>query len=328
MRSGMTRRAALVAAGLAATARPGVAQEGARYPSRPVRLVVPFPPGGSTDAVVRMLAPPLADGLGQPVLVENRPGAGGGLGLAAVAQAPADGHTLGIGAAGGLAANKSLYPKLPYDPVRDFAPLSLIAHIPFVLVAHPGAPASTLADLLAQARRAPKEVAVAHGGNGTAMHLSIQLLGQLGAVGLSEIAYKGTGPATLDVMGGQVPYAMLDLPSALQAIRSGKLRPLAVTGRRRLSDLPDVPTAEEAGVKGYESTGWFGLVAPARTPPAVLERVQSQLQAVLADPKVQASARAVGVELEGSTPAEFGRFIGSEIDKWGQVIKVSGTRLE
>ena len=308
---------------------PAVAQSaGSDFPSKPIRLVVTFPPGGSSDAVVRLIAPRLGDKLGQQVLVDNRPGAGGNIGLAVVAKADPDGYTLGVGAAGGLAANISLYAKMPFDPVKDFAPISLLAHIPFVVVANPGLPANNLAEMLAQAQAAPGRLAVAHGGNGTAMHLSAQLLKQMAKVDLSEIAYKGSGPAAMDVIGGQVPLAILDVPSALQHIKSGKLKALAVTGSERLSFLPDVPTMAEAGVPGYESTGWFGVVAPAATPAPVLAKLQAALAAVMADPQVQRDARAVGVDLTPMSAAAFGAFIRSETAKWAHVIKTSGTRLE
>ena len=298
------------------------------WPARPIRMIVTFPPGGSTDAVVRILAPKLGERLSQQVIVDNRPGAGGNIGLAALATAPADGYTLAVGAAGGLAANAALYPKMPFDVQKDFVPISLLAHIPFVLVVPPTSSIKSVADLLAQAKAEPGKVAVGHGGNGTAMHLSVQLLKLMATVNLTEIAYKGSGPVALDVMGGQVPAGMLDLPSVLQQIKSGKVRALAVTGSTRLPQLPDVPTLSEAGVKGYESTGWFGVVAPAATPPAIVARLQSELRAVLVDSDVIAGARAAGVELSPTTSAEFGRFIASETVKWADVIKRSGTKLE
>ncbi|MEP6739418.1 MAG: tripartite tricarboxylate transporter substrate binding protein, partial [Caldimonas sp.] len=282
----------------------------------------------SSDATVRIVAPKLGERLGQPVVIDNRPGAGGNIGLAALAKAEPDGYTLGVGAAGGLAANVSLYPKMPFDAQKDFVPISLLAHIPFVLVAYPGLPIKSVPELLAQAKAEPGKLSVGHGGNGTAMHLSVQLLKQMAGVDLTEVAYRGSGPVALDVIGGQVPLGMLDLPSVLQQIKAGRVRALAVTGSERLAALPDVPTLAEAGVKGYESTGWFGVVAPAATPPAVVARLQAELRAVLTDPDVIAGARTAGVELSPSTSAEFGRFIASETVKWADVIKRSGTKLE
>ncbi len=300
----------------------------AAWPTRPIHMIVTFPPGGSSDAAVRIVAPKLGERLGQQVIVENRPGAGGNIGLALLAKAEPDGYTLAVGAAGGLAANASLYPKMPFDAQKDFAPVSLLAHIPFVLVANPDSPIRSIADLLASARAEPGKLSIGHGGNGTAMHLSVQMLKVLAGIDMTDVAYRGSGPVALDVMSGQVPLGMLDLPSVLAQIKAGKVRALAVTGRTRLADLPDVPTLAEAGVKGYESTGWFGIVAPAATPPAVLARLQSELQAVLTDPAVMAQARAIGVELTPMTSAEFGRFIASETAKWADVIKRSGTKLD
>ena len=291
-------------------------------------MIVTFPPGGSSDATVRIVAPKLGERLGQPVIVDNRPGAGGNIGLAALAKAEPDGYTLAVGAAGGLAANAALYAKMPFDVQKDFVPISLLAHIPFVLVVNPASPIRSVADLIAQAKAEPGRISVGHGGNGTAMHLSVQLLKLLANVDLTEVAYKGSGPVALDVIGGQVPAGMLDLPSVLQQIKAGKVRAIAVTGSTRLPQLPEVPTLAEAGVKGYESTGWFGVVAPAATPPAIVNRLQNELQAVLADPEVIAGARAVGVELSPTSSAAFGRFIASETVKWADVIKRSGTKLD
>lgn len=322
------RSCVAVLCGALLLAGPATAQTATPWPAKPLRIIVTFPPGGSTDATVRILAPKLGERLGQQVIVDNRPGAGGNIGLAALARSEPDGYTLGIGAAGGLAANAALYSKMPFDAQKDFVPVSLLAHIPFVLVAPPTSPIKSVADLLAQAKAEPGKLAVGHGGNGTAMHLSVQLLKLMAGIELTEIAYRGSGPVALDVIGGQVPLGMLDLPSVLQQVKAGKVRALAVTGNARLPDLPMVPTLAEAGVKGYESTGWFGLVAPAGVAPALVARLQADLRAVLADPEVIAGARAAGVELSPTTSAEFGRFIGSETVKWADVIKRSGTKLE
>jgi len=310
-------RTVAVAVGIGAAAVAGHAQTAAPalWPTKPIRMIVTFPPGGSTDATVRIVAPKLGERLGQQLIIDNRPGAGGNIGLAALAKSDPDGYTLAVGAAGALAANAALYPKMPFDAQKDFAPISLLAHIPFVLVVPPTSPIKSVEDLIAQARAEPGKIAVGHGGNGTAMHLSVQLLKLLAQVDLTEIAYKGSGPVALDVIGGQVPAGMLDLPSVLQQIKAGKVRALAVTGSTRLPQLPDVPTLAEAGVRGYESTGWFGVVAPAATPPAIVARLQNEMRAVLVDPEVIAGARAAGVELSPTTSAEFGRFIASETAK-------------
>ena len=328
----MTRsiRNVAVAIGIVAAALASRAQTTApvSWPSKPIRMIVTFPPGGSTDVTVRIVAPKLAERLGQQVVIDNRPGAGGNIGLTALAKSDPDGYTIGVGAAGGLAANAALYPKMPFDVQKDFVPISLLAHIPFVLVVPPTSPIKSVADLIAQAKAEPGKLAVGHGGNGTAMHLSVQLLKLMAQVDLTEVAYKGSGPVALDVIGAQVPAGMLDLPSVLQQIKGGKVRALAVTGSTRLPQLADVPTLAEAGVKDYESTGWFGVVAPAATPPAIVARLQNEMRAVLSDPEVIAGARAAGVELSPTTSAEFGRFIASETVKWADVIKRLGTKLD
>jgi tripartite-type tricarboxylate transporter receptor subunit TctC len=319
--------ALLLACGLFASH--GLAQTvGSDYPTKPVRVVVTFPPGGSSDAVVRILMPRLNEKLGQPWVIDNRPGAGGNVGLAIVAKAPPDGYTLGVGAAGGLAANVSLYPQMPFDPVKDFKPITLLASSPFVLVANPGISAKTLPELIAQAKAAPGKFSIGHGGNGTAMHLSSQLLAQLAGVQFVEVPYRGTAPATMDALSGQVPLAMVDLVAALPHIKAGKLLALGVTGAQRQPTLPDVPTMAEGGVPGYESTGWFGLVAPAGTPASVIARLNAEVTAALNDPEIAKAMRAQGVEPVPTKPDEFERFIKSETQKWARVIKTSGTKLE
>ena len=324
-----TVRRAWIAIGLTAMASAAAAQTPPpAWPSKPIRVIVTFPPGGSADATVRIVAPKLGERLGQQVIVDNRPGAGGNIGLAALAKSDPDGHTLGVGAAGGLAANAALYAKMPFDAQKDFVPISLLAHIPFVLVVPASSPIKSVAELLAQAKAEPGKVAVGHGGNGTAMHLSLQLLKLLAQIDLTEVAYKGSGPVALDVVGGQLPAGMLDLPSVLQHVRAGKVRALAVTGSARLAQLPDVPTLAESGIQGYESTGWFGVVAPSGTPPQIVARLQNEMRAVLTDPDVIAGARAAGVELSPTTSAEFARFIASETVKWADVVKRSGTKLD
>jgi tripartite-type tricarboxylate transporter receptor subunit TctC len=315
-----------VAAGAGASLAQGASPPA--WPTKPIRMIVTFPPGGSADATVRIVAPKLGERLGQQIVIDNRPGAGGNIGLQALAKAEPDGYTIGVGAAGGLAANASLYSKMPFDAQKDFVPISLLAHIPFVFVVNAASPIKTLGELLAQARSEPGKLAVGHGGNGTAMHLSVQLMKLLAQVDVIEVAYRGSGPVALDVIGGQVPAGMLDLPSVLQHVRAGKVRALAVTGSTRLPQLPDVPTFAEAGVAGYESTGWFGVVAPAATPAPIVARLEREMRAVLTDPDVVAGARAAGVELSPISAAEFGRFIASETVKWADVIKRSGTKLD
>ncbi len=300
----------------------------ADYPNKPIRMVVTFPPGGSSDNVVRLLVPRLNDKLGQQVLVDNRPGAGGNIGLNLVAKAAPDGYTLGIGAAGGLTANVSLYPQMPFDPVKDFKPVSMLAGIPFVLIAHPSLPAKNLRELMAQAKKSPGKFSMGHGGNGTAMHLSSQLFKQMAGIHLVDIAYRGSGPAAVDIIAGQIPLAIVDLTAALQHIKAGRLIALAVTSAQRLPTLPDVPTMAEAGVPGYESTGWFGVVAPAGTSNAIVNRLNAEIVAALNDPEIRNTMRGMGVEPAPSKVEEFEQYIQAEIQKWAKVIKLSGTKLE
>jgi tripartite-type tricarboxylate transporter receptor subunit TctC len=319
-------RAAL-GAGAIALALPA-ARAQADYPGKPIRVVVTFPPGGSADAVVRMLLPRLNERLGQQVLVDNRPGAGGNIGLSLVAKAPADGYTLGVGAAGALAANASLYAQMPFDVARDFRPVTLLAAIPFVIVGHPSVGVATQRELVALAKAQPARLSIAHGGNGTAMHLSSQLFQQMADVKLTEVPYKGSGPAALDVLAGQLPLAVVDLPAALAHIRAGKLIAFAVTSPQRLPQLPDVPTVAEAGLPGYDSTGWFGLVAPAGTPDTIIERLNAEFGAALNDPAIVAAMRAQGVEPAPSSTAAFAAYIRSETAKWAGVVRKAHIKLD
>lgn len=317
--------AAAFASGLLVAA-PVVAQ--GNYPDKPIRVVVTFPPGGSADAVVRMLVPRLNDKLGQQVVVDNRPGAGGNIGLSLAAKAPPDGYTLGVGAAGALAANSSLYAQMPFDPLRDFKPVTMLAAIPFVLVGHPSLGIKTQKELIAMARSQPGKLSIAHGGNGTAMHLSSALFAQMADVKLVEVPYKGSGPAALDVLAGQIPIGVVDLPAALQHIKAGKLIAFAVTSPQRLPMLPDVPTVSEAGLTGYDSTGWFGVVAPAGTPQPIVNRLNAEITAALNDEQIKASMRNLGVEPAPGKPEEFDAYIRSETQKWSKVIKTANIKLE
>lgn len=325
MRSLFRAMAAVAACSLAFGA---AAQAPADYPTKPVRMVVTFPPGGSADAVVRMIVPRLNERLGQQVVVDNRPGAGGNIGLAVVAKAPPDGYTLGVGAAGALSANPSLYTLMPFDPLKDFKPVSMLAAIPFVIIGHPSVAAKTQRELVALAKSQPGKLSIAHGGNGTAMHLSAALFAQMADIKLVEVPYKGSGPAALDVLAGNVPLAVVDLPSALQHIKAGKLTAFAVTSPQRLAQLPEVPTVAEAGLAGYDSTGWFGVVAPAGTPDAVIARLNTEITGALKDEQVMTSMRNLGVEPMPTTARAFDAYIRSETDKWAKVIRQAQIKLD
>lgn len=304
----------------------GLAGAQPSYPTKPIRFIVPFPPGGSADLMARAMEPVLSERLRQPVLVENRPGAGGNIGLDAVAKAAPDGYTIGLGAAGALAANVSFYPKMPYDPLKDLEPVSNVAFIPFMLVAPAALPAGTLEDVIALARAKPGELLIGFGGNGTAMHLSVELFKLMAKVQMVNVPYKGSGPAALDVAGGRLSLALVDVASALPGAKAGKIKPIAVTSANRIAAAPDVPTFSEAGLPGYDATGWFGIVVPAKTPVPIVLRLNGEIDAALKRAEVRDRVIAAGAEPAPSTPAEFGHLIRTEIPKWAQVIRASGAR--
>ena len=312
---------ALAAAGLCL---PAMAQD---YPTKPIRFIVSFPPGGSSDLMARAIAPRMAERMGQPVLVENRPGAGGNIGVDAVAKSVPDGHTIGLAAAGALSANISLYPSMPFHPEKDLAPVSMLAMIPFFLVAHPAQPA-TLKQVIDAEKAKPGALAYGHGGQGSAMHLAGELLNMMAGLKLQPVPYKGSGPVSADVLGGQVPLGVVDVPSAIAHVKAGKIRALAVTTKRRITAAPEVPTFEEAGLPGYEAIGWFGVVAPAGTPAAVVDRLNREIAAAAAAPEIRERALAAGAEPLTSSPQEFAALIRDEIRKWGQVIRTAGIKLQ
>jgi tripartite-type tricarboxylate transporter receptor subunit TctC len=298
------------------------------YPTKAIRFIVTFPPGGSSDLIARALAPVLSERLRQQVLVENRPGAGGNIGMEAVARAAPDGYTMGLGAAGALAANVSLYPTLPYDPVKDFAPVSNVAFVPFFLIANPSLPANNLRELVALASAKPGELMLGYGGNGTAMHLSGELFKLMAKVQLVNVPYKGSGPAAVDTVAGQLSLAIVDVASAISQVKAGRLKALAVTTAKRISAAPDVPTFAEAGLPGYEATGWFGVVMPAGTPADIVGRMNAELVAALTRQEIRERVIAAGAEPSPSTPEEFGALIRSEMVKWAEVVKASGAKLD
>jgi len=295
------------------------------YPSKPIRFIVSFPPGGSADLISRAIAPRMSEKLGQPVVVENRAGAGGMIGVDAVAKSPPDGSTIGLAAAGALTTNIHIYPSMPFHPEKDLAPISMLAMIPFFLVAHPSQPA-TLKEVIAQARSG--NLAYGHGGQGSTMHLAGELLNMLAQVKIQAVPYKGSGPVSADVLGGQVPLGVVDVPSAIANVKAGKLRALAVTSKQRISAAPEVPTFEEAGLRGYEAVGWFGAVAPAGTPREVIQRLNAEIRAALANPEVRERALTAGAEPHATTPEEFAAYIREETKKWGEVVRAAGIKLQ
>ena len=297
------------------------------YPTKPIKVVVTFPPGGSSDAIIRILSTRLNDKLGYPLVLENRPGAGGNIGLSIVAKAAPDGYVLGVGAAGGLTANVNLYPQMPFDVAKDFAPITMLASIPFVLVGHPSVPADNLQQLIALAKAQPGKVSIGHGGNGTAMHLSTALFSQMADVKLIEVPYRGSGPAAMDTLSGQIQLSITDLAAALPHIKAGKLKAFAVTSPKRLINLPEVPTMSESALTGYDSTGWFGLVAPVGTSPQIIQRLHAEFTAALNDESIKSQMRQNGMEPIATSVENFDAYIKSETQKWARVIRQANIKL-
>ena len=301
--------------------------QGSDYPSKPIKIVVTFPPGGSSDAIIRILSTRLNDKLGQALVIDNRPGAGGNIGLSVVAKAAPDGYVLGVGAAGGLTANSSLYPQMPFDVAKDFQPITMLAAIPFVLVGHPSVPADNMQQLIAYAKSQPGKVSIGHGGNGTAMHLSTALFTQMSDLKMIEVPYRGSGPAAMDTLSGQIQLSITDLAAALPHIKAGKLKAFAVTSPKRLNNLPEVPTLSESGLTGYDSTGWFGLVAPAGTPAAIIQRLNTEFTAALNDEAIKTQMRQSGMEPVATTTEGLDAYIKSETQKWAKVIRQANIKL-
>jgi tripartite-type tricarboxylate transporter receptor subunit TctC len=322
-------RASLSAAVFAAASLVWLAAWGqAEWPTRPIRMVVPFPPGGPTDLVARPIAQRLSESLGQQVLIDNRGGAGGTIGADSVAKAPADGYTLLMGTVGTQAINVGLYPTLAYDPVRDFATVTLVAEAPVALVAHPSVPAASVAELVALARQKPGVLTFGSAGSGTPGHLSGEIFKSMTGAQIVHVPYKGSAPAVTDLLGGQINLMFDPVQSVLQHIKSGKIRALGVSSARRAAILPDVPTIAEAGVPGYETAAWWGVVAPARTPHAIVERLHQAIAAALAGAELKARLREMGIETVGLGPDAFAKFQFDEISKWGAAVKAAGAKVD
>ncbi|WP_428003591.1 Bug family tripartite tricarboxylate transporter substrate binding protein [Acidovorax sp.] len=325
-----TRRTLLAALATAAVgaAIPAGAFAQAAYPTKPVTIVVPFAAGGTTDILARIIGQALTSELGQPVVVDNRAGAGGNIGGALAAKAPADGYTLFMGTVGTHAINASLYKKMPFDPVKDFAPLTRVANVPNLLVANPAQPYKSVKELIAYAKANPGKVNFGSSGNGSSIHLSGELFKSLAKVDMVHVPYKGSAPAVTDLLGNQIGIMFDNMPSAIQHVRSGKLVPIAVTTAKRSPELPNVPTIAEAGVPGYEATSWFGMFAPAGTPAPVLAKLNTALVKVLNQAEVKKKINEQGAETTSETPEQFAAFIKAESVKWGKVVQESGASLD
>jgi tripartite-type tricarboxylate transporter receptor subunit TctC len=298
-----------------------------QYPTQPVRVVVPFAPGGAVDIVARVVAKSLSEALGQQFIVDNRGGAGGTIGTDIVAKAKPDGHTLLVGSMG-VAVNAVLYPKLPYDTLRDLAPVTLLAEQPNIVVVHPSLPVKSIRELVALAKSKPGEITYGSGGVGSNSHFATVLFLLSAKVDMLHVPYKGLGPAITELVGGQVQLVVSNISTALPHVKSGRLRLLAVTTKKRFALFPQTPTVDETGVPGYESSGWYGLWAPAATPAAVIAALNKEVGKILAAPSMKEQLSAQGLEPVPTSPDAFAKQLRVEIDKWGKVVKASGVKPE
>ena len=317
----------LICACMPAVAGAQVLAKDPGYPGKPIRLVVTFAPGGTTDIQARMLVEKLSPRLGQQILIDNRGGAGGNIGMEIVARAPADGYTLVITVVGTWAVNPYLY-KLPYDVQKDFAPIIHFATTPGVLVIHPALPAKTIKELIVLARKRPGELAYGTAGLGSFTHISAELFAVTTGVRMTHVPYKGSGPVMADLAGGHIQLSFASAVPAMPQIQAGRLRALATTGAKRLTVLPDLPTIAEAGVAGYESSTWTAIAAPARTPQPVIERLNREVNAVLQLPDIQERSAAMGSVITGGTPEWFQDYLKSELAKYGKLVKQAGIKPE
>ncbi len=305
-----------------------VTTAGAQYPTKPIKLIVPFPPAGSTDISARALAGKLGERLGQPVIIENKPGAGGNIGSAVAANAPADGYTLVVGTVGTHAINSSLYSKMPYDPIKDFVPVVLLSTTPNVLVVPANFPANSVQDVIRMAKAKPGELTFASSGSGTSIHLSGEMFKSMAGLDMTHIPYKGSGPMLIDLLSGTVNMAFDNLSASMVHIKGGKLRALATTGSKRAPGLPDLPTVSEAGLTGYDSTSWNAVYAPAGTPKEIIEKLNRESNAILQSPETRRFFAEQGAEAGGGTPEQLATFNRAELAKWAKVVKDSGAKVD
>jgi tripartite-type tricarboxylate transporter receptor subunit TctC len=297
------------------------------YPSKPLRLVIGFPPGGGADIVGRQIAPRLGDLLGQPVVIDNRPGAGANIALELVAKQPPDGYTLML-TTPTIAVNPGLYPKVGYDSVRDFSPVALMASTVYMLVVHPSLPVKSVKELVALAKARPRQLNYSTGGNGAAAHLAGELFRSMAGIQIVHVPFKGIAPALVAVLSGEAQLTFASQPSSLSQVKAGKLRALAVTSLKRSPFTPDLPSIAEAGLPGYDTTAWYGIIAPAKTPPAIVKRLNEDVARVLEMPEVKTGLANRSFQILGGSPDEFGAFIKAELAKWGKVVKEAGMRID
>jgi tripartite-type tricarboxylate transporter receptor subunit TctC len=298
------------------------------YPSKPIRLIVPFPPGGGNDIMARTVGQKLTESTGQQVVIDNRGGAGGNIGAETAAHAVPDGYTLFLGGVGSNGTNPGLQAKLPYDPVKDFAPITLIASAPLIVVVHPSLPVKSIAELILTAKARPGQLNCASSGTGSIAHLAAEMLNSMAKIQMTNVPYKGTGPALVDLLGGQVQLMMNSAVSMLPQVRGGKLRAIAATGARRLAALPDLPTVAESGVPGYDVASWYGMLAPAHTARPIIDKLNRETVAIMRLPELRDRLAADGAEAVGNSPEEFSAYIKRELARWATVIKSAGIRPE
>ena len=320
------QRCLLPLAAAAVFIAPALAQDA--YPQKSIRMVVAYPPGGGTDIVGRMVAQKLSEAWGQTVVVDNRGGATGNIGTEIVARSPADGYTLLMGNVAPNAINVSLFAKIPYDPVNDFEPVSLVALTPNILLVHPALPVKTVKEFVALAKAKPGTLNYSSAGIGSSSHLAPELLAMMTGINIVHVPYKGGGPGLVDLLSGQMQFMMTTTPAAMPHVKSGKIRALGVTSAKRSQSLPEIPTIAEAGVKGYEVSTWYGVLAPAKTSKAIVTKLHGEIIRLIAVPDTKEKLLSQGFEPVGSTPEEFGAYIKSEIAKWAKVIKTAKIKAE
>jgi len=318
-------RSSIVLTALAIVCAPAWAQT---YPTKPIRLVLPYPPGGGSDTIARPLAQRLTESLGQQVVIDNRGGGGGSIGMEHAAKSPADGYTIVMALTAQLAVNPSLFKKLSYDPVKDFAPITLLAQGPYVLAVHPSVPVKNVKELVALARKRPNDLAYASSGNGSGGHLAAELLKSMTGIQMLHVPYKGGGPALVDLISGQVQVLFTTWASGRGHIQSGRIRALAVSTARRPQAIPGLPTVAESGIPGYDAGVWYAVLAPAGTPPAIIDRLNREMAAALERPDYAKLLRDSAIDPVGSTPAELGAYIRSEISKWAKVVREAEVHID
>jgi len=309
---------------IAVTLAMGTVPTAAAFPDKSIRLIVGFPPGGSSDAMARIVQQGLEKQLGQSIVIENKPGAGAMIGIDAVAKSAPDGYTIGLGGAGAFGTNLAMGEKMPYDPHKDIVPVTGLAGSPFILAAAPSLKGKSLRDIIAMAKSDPGKLAIGHGGNGTGMHLTAEMINQMAGTKIALVPYRGMAPVLNDLIGSHIALGITDPPSAMAAMEAGKIETVAISSAKRFSRLPNIPTLDESGLPGFESNGSFGIVAPAGTPPDVIAKLNDAFVKVLKDPEIVERIRALGSEPMPMTPPEFGAYIARDLEKWAKVVKAGG----